>query len=70
MASGIPKSANELGRSIYFKIACVPSEDTDQPALPPSLTRVFTGYTVGSEGTKALRRTAKTDEPPRMRRRI
>ena len=31
----------ERGQSISYKTACVPSEDTNQPALPRSVTRDF-----------------------------
>ena len=41
------------GHNISYKIACVPSEDSDQPAHPRSLIRVFTGHSLGSQGSKA-----------------
>ena len=34
------------------KIACVPSEDSDQPGHPPSLITVFAVRSVGSLGPK------------------
>ena len=38
--------------SIFYKIECAPSEDSDQPAHPRSLIRVFTGHCVDSQGSK------------------
>ena len=35
-----------------YKMACVPSEDSDQPVHPPSLIRVFAVRSVGSWGLK------------------
>ena len=32
------------------KIACAPSEDSDQPGHPPSQIRVFAGRLMGSQG--------------------
>ena len=43
----------EPGHSISCKIACVPSEDSDQPVDPRSLIRVFAGHTVGTQVAKA-----------------
>ena len=34
------------------KMACVPSEDSDQPGHPPCLIRVFTVRSMGSYGPK------------------
>ena len=45
---------NEPGNSISHNIACVPSEDSDQPAHPRSLIRVFAGHSVDSQGSKVL----------------
>ena len=46
---------NEPGHSNSYKIACVPSGDSDQPAHPRSLIRVFAGYSgvQCSQGSKA-----------------
>ena len=54
--------SSEPGISISYKIACAPSEDSDQPAHPRSLIRVFTGHSVDSQGYResVLRRIAKT----------
>ena len=35
---------NYTGHSISYKIACAPSEDSDQPAHPRSLIRVVAGH--------------------------
>ena len=35
-----------------YKIASVPSEDSDQPAHLRSLIRAFTGHSMGSQGSK------------------
>ena len=43
---------NEPGHSISYKTACVPSEDSDQPALPCSLIRFLAGQSVSSQGSK------------------
>ena len=37
---------NEQGHSISYKMACVPSEDSDQPAHPRCLIRVFAGHSI------------------------
>ena len=36
------------------KIACVPSEDSDQPAHQRSLIGVFAGHALGNQGSIAL----------------
>ena len=33
----------ESGHSISYKISCAPSENTDQPAHPRNLIRIFAG---------------------------
>ena len=38
----------ELHRDKTNKMACVPSEDSDQPGHPPGLIRVFTVHLTGS----------------------
>ena len=43
---------NQPGHSISYKIACAPSEDSDQHVHPRSLIRVFAGYPVGRQGSK------------------
>ena len=43
----------EPGHSISYNIAYVPSEDSDQPAHPRSLIRIFTGQFVASQNSKA-----------------
>ena len=43
----------EPGHSIYYRIACAPSEDSDQPAHLRRLIRVFAGHPVGNQGFKA-----------------
>ena len=35
--------------SMFYKIACAPSEDSDKPLHTRSLTRIFTGHSVGSQ---------------------
>ena len=45
--------SSEPGHSISYKIACAPSEDSDQPAHTRSLIRVFAGHLVSSQGFKA-----------------
>ena len=46
------KMANEPHRDKTNKIACVPSEDSDQPGHPPGLIRVFAVRSMGSWGSK------------------
>ena len=36
------KKTNEQAHDKTYKMACVPSKDSDQPGHPPSLIRVFT----------------------------
>ena len=47
------KKTNEPGNNNSCKIACAPSEDSDQTAQMRSLIRVFSGQLVGRHGTKA-----------------
>ena len=42
------KWTNEPQQDKTIKLTCAPSEDSDQPAHPPSLVRVFTVGTTGS----------------------
>ena len=42
----------EPGNSITYKIACVLSECSDQPAHPHSLIRVFAEHSVGTKDSK------------------
>ena len=44
---------NKSRKSISYKIASVSSEDSDQPAHPRSLIRLFAGHSVASQGSKA-----------------
>ena len=39
---------------IPYKIACAPSEDSDQPAHPRSLIRVFAGHSVSSKWSRVI----------------
>ena len=41
------------GHSIFYKIICAPSKDSNLPAHPRSLMRVFTKHFVGSQESKA-----------------
>ena len=43
----------ELVHYISYKIACAPSEESDQPAHLRSLTKVFTEHSVSSQGSTA-----------------
>ena len=43
---------NEPHRDKSNKMACAPSEDSDQPGHPPSLIRVFTVHSMGSLAPK------------------
>ena len=43
----------EPGNKKILHIACAPNEDSDQPALPRSLTIVLVGHYVGCRGPKA-----------------
>ena len=52
------------------RMTCSPSEDSDQPEHPPSLIRVFTVHSMGSQGHKVSTRTAKTDQIGQMPRLI
>ena len=46
----------KTGHGISYKIAYAPSEDSDHPAHPRSLIRVFTGHSlVGSQGSRRLK---------------
>ena len=42
----------ELPHDKTSKMACVPSEDSDQPGHPPSLIRVFAVHSMGNKGPK------------------
>ena len=42
------KLTNEPPHDNTNKMACAPSEDSDQPGHPPSLIRVFTVHSMGS----------------------
>ena len=44
----------ELGQSMFYKITYAPSEDSDQPAHPHSLIRVFEGHSVDNQGSKVF----------------
>ena len=50
----------ELEHSISYKIACVSSEDSDEPSHPRNLIIVFAGLSVERESQSVLRRTTKT----------
>ena len=53
------------------KMTCVPSEDSNQPGHPPSLTSVFTVHSLGPQGPKVSAGwTANTDQPGWMPRLI
>ena len=52
--------AFEPGHSMSYNIACAPSEDSDQPAHPRSLIRVFAAHIVEPRIHSVFRRTAKT----------
>ena len=43
---------NEMEHNIQHEITCAPSEDSDQPAHPRRLIRVFAGHYGGSQGSK------------------
>ena len=61
----------EPGHSISYNIACAPSEDSDQPAHPRRLIRVFTGESAGSKGSKRPQAdTEDSDQTVQMRRLI
>ena len=47
-----PHQRKCLGMVSREKVASTPSEDSDQPAHPRSLLRVFAGHSVGSQGSK------------------
>ena len=48
-----PSSTFAPGNSIYYKIACSPSQDSARPAHPRSVIRVFEGHWIGSYQSKA-----------------
>ena len=61
----------EPGHSISYKITCAPNEDSDQPAHPRSLIRVFAGHSVVATDPKHLQMDSEdSDQPSRVRRLI
>ena len=53
IASASENIKHEPGQNTSYKIVCAPSEDSDQPAHPRSLIRVFAGHSVGSQISEA-----------------
>ena len=54
MVSG--KLSSEPASSKRYKLACAPMEDSDQPAHPHSLIRVFNGRFMGSQRSNVASR--------------
>ena len=57
---------NKAGHSVSYKIACALSKDSDQSVHPHILIRVFAGYSMGSQGSKASSGRQKSDQPGQM----
>ena len=56
------KKKNEPGYSISYKIACAPSEDSDQTARMRSLIRGFAGHSRVAKELKRLQADSKESD--------